>query len=329
MSEATPSPPDAAPAPAPLDDDALSGRKFVRWNLGALLIGLLACAGGVLLLRARPAHAGDEGPSDPSGLLLQARWSDGLAEVARYAAFRTIYGRERGYELVRVAVKEPFDPAARLKPDTARAGVVDAIKTVAAHRIGVPPKPYEYRLSLIVRVPRREPARLLDATMSAQEWCGNTFVLVRGALPARPWLRESHGYFDAEGPADQTDTLPADTILEDQLPLLVRTLDLSAGPREVTLLPSLLGNKTRTSAPYRARISRIEAGARVTVPAGTFTVDEVAVVPLEGEGTPERPLLSYTVGTSGARPLVRYADRTGRGQLTRLERIAYWREEGR
>lgn len=314
---------EAAP-PAP-DEDALSGRKFVRWNLGALLAGLLVLGAGALVPRGPAASAAEE--ADPAGLLLQARWDDGLAEVARYAAVRRIYEQEREYELVRVAVKEPFDPALRVKPDAARPGVIDAIKTVAAHRIAVPPRPYEYRLSLVTRVARLEPARLLDATLSSQEWCGNTFALVRGALPERAWRREVRSYFDGEG--EREDELPAGTVLEDQLPLLVRALDLSGGPREVSLLPALLGNKAPATRPYPARITRRGAGVPVEVPAGRFLADEVAVQALDGSSNGERPVLRYWVARTGERALLRFEDATGRGALTSLERVAYWRAEGR
>ena len=338
-----PSPASQPPASSPPpDQDALSGRKFMRWNLVAFLLGLLALGAGLLALRGRAEgregapDAGGGEASDAGALLFQPRWDDGRAEVARYAAWRTIYGQERPYELVRVAVKEPFDPAARVKPDAARPGipggasgpgVVDAIKTVAAHRIGVPPKPYEYRMSLVVRVPRRAPDRLLDASMSSQEWCGNTFVLVRGALPALPWRREVRGYFD--GQADREDGLPEGTILEDQLPLLVRTLDLSGGPREVTLLPTLLGNKAPDARPYPARIYRARADVLVEVPAGRFRADELVVQATDGTTPAERPVPRYLVACTGARALLRYEDGTGRGELTSLERSAYWSEGGR
>lgn len=277
-------------APPPLDDDALSGRKFVRWNLGALLAGCAALAAGVLLHdRTRAAAGGPE--TAPEALLALPDWSDGTAEVARYAARRTVDGVEREVELVRTTVVEP--------------GALEAVRTTALQRTG------EGQASVVVRVARADPARLLDASLAAQEGGGNRLLLVRGALPERPWRRVGHATFAG----DLEDELPPGTVLEDQLPLLVRALDLSGGPREVQLLPSLLGGQAPAARPVPARIERRAAGVEVQVPFGRLAADEVAV---EGGGVTRR----YWVGRAGLRPLLRWEDSTGAGALTGLERSA-------
>lgn len=294
--------------PPPLTDDQTSGRMFVRWNAVTLLIGVVVLLLGGLALRAR----GDDAPG-LLGLTLDPAWDDGRAEVARYAARRAVYGREQAYTLVRLAVKEPFDPARAVKPDAPGPGHVDAIKVGAVHAVPTG-RAYEHRQTLFLRVDRRDPRRALDLSMGSQEWCGNTFVrLVRrpGGLS-----RQAHSYWEGEG--DWSDELPAGVWLEDQLPFTLRTL----APRalEVDLLPTTLGLRAAPTRPARARVEA-EGEEQVTTPAGEFRC--VRWVVRAGER-----VARYWVATDAPlRPLVRFEDATGQGALLSLERAAYWAEE--
>src|SRR5688500_17683435 len=106
MTDPTP----AAPPPPALTETQTSGALFVRWNAASLALGIVALAGGWLAAqRSAPERV------DPVGLAADAGWDDGLAEVARYRATRTIYDQPREYDLVRVAVKEPWDPLQDVK----------------------------------------------------------------------------------------------------------------------------------------------------------------------------------------------------------------------
>lgn len=303
MSDA-PTPAPTPPSPPALTDDQTSGRMFVRWNAVTLVLGIVALLLGWLATRAQ----GAEGPAP-----FDAGWDDGKAEVARYEAVRTIYGQPRPYELVRIVVKEPYDPRQGVKPDADREGVVDAFKVVAVHEVPTG-KPYEYRQTTFVHLDRADPRRALQASMGSQEWCGNTFVrLVRDASGLR---RFAHSYWD--GQADWDDALPAGVWLEDQLPLTLRALDPAGAPLEVEVLPTLLGNKAPRTAAVKARLQADAKEERVTTPAGAFecvrwTVDL-------GERT-----LRYWVATGAPRrPLVKYEDGTGAATLRSLERDAYW-----
>lgn len=62
MTEPTSSPSPAAPA---LTEDQTSGRLFVRWNVGALVIGLLALVVGGAVVRAQRASANAPAPPSP------------------------------------------------------------------------------------------------------------------------------------------------------------------------------------------------------------------------------------------------------------------------
>lgn len=302
MSEPTMPAPQPPPPPA-LTEDQTSGRMFVRWNAVTLLVGIVALLLGWFATRAQ----GAEGPA-----AFDAGWDDGEAEVARYDARRTVYAQERPYELVRIVVKEPFDPRTGVKPDVAREGLLDAFKVGAVHQVPTG-KPYEYRQTTFVHVDRGEPRRALQACMGSQEWCGNTFVRV--VREGAGFRRMAHSYWD--GQADWSDAL-GDVWLEDQLPLTVRALDPSTKPFEVDLLPTLLANKAPRTQPARARVQVDPRDERVTTPAGTFACARWTV---EVDGR----TLRYWVATDAPRrPLVKYEDGTGAATLRSLQRDAYW-----
>lgn len=324
MSEPTPAPEAAAPPPpAPaLTEDQTSGRMFVRWNLVTLVIGVIAVLLGLFAARARGEEAGaGAAPADEVGFAADAGWDDGQAEVARYDARRTLYGRERAYTLVRVAVKEPFDRRQGVKADQPGPAVVDAFKVVAVHEVPTG-KPYDYRQTTFVHVARLRPAEVLGLTMGSQEWCGNTFVRVLRAGPG--FTRVAHSYWD--GQADWQDALPAGTWFEDQLPFTVRALPPRA--LDVSLVPTTLGNKAPRTTPVRARLEVEATDERVTTPAGTFTCVRwactVGVPPEAGHTTPDRVARYWVALDAPRRPLVKYEDATGAGVLASLERSAYW-----
>lgn len=313
--EAAPPPPSPAPTlPPTLSEDQTSGRMFVRWNLVTLIVGAVAVVLGLLASRARGDEPLGSAPgADPLGLAAEAAWDDGEAEVARYDATRTIYGRARAYTLVRVAVKEPFDPRQGVKADRPGPGVVQAFKVVAVHEVPTG-KPYEYRQTTFTHVLRADPREVLSLTMGSQEWCGNTFVRVlRGP---RGSSRVAHSYWD--GQADWHDTLPAGTWFEDQLPFTLRALDPAAGPQEVDLLPSTLGNKAPRTSPVRARLEVEAQDEALTTPAGAFRCVRWAVT------LPDRVARYWVATGAPRRPLVKYDDATGAGTLASLERSAYW-----
>lgn len=302
---------DEPAAPPALSEDQLSGALFRRWNAGALVFGLAGLAIGSAFVTTS-GKTPSITPHDPTGFLAHARWDDGKAEVARYDAVRTLYGKPRAYELVRIVVKEPFDPAAWVKADTARAGVLDALKLITSHDTPTG-RAYRYRQQLVVRVARADARHLLDASMSSQEWCGNTFVrLLPGPKDVR---RTVHSYWDGE--AERSDTLPRGIWLEDQLPLTLRSLDWAQqGELKVRLLPTTLSNRAPAGKPAEATIKR--TGEETLAAAGTqYACDRIQVQ--VGKRT-----LEYWIARDGERPLVKFKDGTGQGTLKSLTRTAYW-----
>ncbi len=55
---------ETSPPPPALTEDQTSGRLFVRWNIGALVIGLIALVIGGAVVRAQRASASAPVPGD-------------------------------------------------------------------------------------------------------------------------------------------------------------------------------------------------------------------------------------------------------------------------
>ena len=313
-----PEPAAGPPAPA-LTPDQLSGRLFLRWNGGAFVLGVLVLVGAAFMTRgSSPAPAGPGSRFDPLRFTSDARWDQGRAEIARYEARRVIYSRPQTYELIRIAVKERFDPAQGVKGEAP--GSLDAIKTIAVHDTPTH-RAYRYRQQVVVQVPRLDPRQVLAASMSSQEWCGSTFVRLVSAGATKGLQRTIHSYFSGEG--DKGDQLPPGAVLADQVPFLVRAVHWQRTPKlELSLLPTLLSNHGQQSAPLAAILERV-AEEEVTVPAGTFKCVHVRVLRTTSTG---EAVDHYWVAKDAGRPLVKFQDATGEGQLASLSWEAYWED---
>jgi hypothetical protein len=310
----------AAPTAPALSEDQLSGALFRRWNGGAFVLGVLVLVGAAFMTRGgAPGATGPQTTFDPLRFSSDARWDQGQAEIARYEARRVIYSRPQTYELVRIAVKERFDPAQGIKGEAPTS--LDAIKTIAVHDTPTH-RAYRYRQQLVVQMPRRDPRQVLASSMSSQEWCGSTFVrLVAGPDLSKGLQRTIHSYFDGEG--DQKDQLPPGVVLADQVPFLVRAVHWQRTPKlELGLLPTLLSNHGLQSAPVSAVLERV-GEEELTVPAGTFKCVHVRVL----RATPTGEAVDhYWVAETEGRPLVKFQDATGEGQLASLAWKTYWED---
>jgi hypothetical protein len=278
----------------------------------ALLFVLAVCA-----CEAPPLHPGlDWAPSERASPGFWDTWGDGNAELASYRGTVTRYGERREAELVLVTVTEPLDRRTLIKDDGA-GDPVQVLKLNAMLRFQTGIYPYTVMTSTFAPTDgyfaeRFAPARI---SMSAQEWCGHTWL---GAWPGRTETRV-HGisYFAEEG--ERTETLPTeDALFEDALPLMVRELD---GPflggathAEVTLVPSLWSSR-RDHAPLAP---------------SPATMDRTAGEPFGGEVT-TRFTFRYTTGertiafdvTSDHR-LTRLAENDDVLLLENVVRLPYW-----
>ena len=171
-------------------------------------------------------------------------WDDGLAEVALYDAQRPQYGRLESYQALFVVVKEEFGRPLYVKAGPPYEGkdLFPVLKLNAVHSYQAPNYPYHFLVSVFVR--RDDPAHLVKLTMGSQEWCGNTFkeVTTWGRTPQLVL----HSYFDGEGDATRPLDLRPGDLLEDQLPLALRSLAFQPGLSfQRRLLPSLMSNNMR------------------------------------------------------------------------------------
>jgi hypothetical protein len=266
------------------------------------------------VLAAAPASAQD----------FWKHWGDGRAEMNGYSLTQPRYGEPRKGTAVYVFVTEDFSDSLRVKADPGkhpRGDVYPVLKLNAARDFQTGIYDYNVMTSTFLRVARGWP--VAKVSFSSQEWCGHVWH----QLVPRPGRLEGlfHSYFDGE--ADGTDALemPADGVLEDALPVLVRgwngALVEPGQSRTLPFLPSLLVSRLKHQplAWTKATITRSAATKRLKVPAGAFdvTVYEVAV-----EGGRK---LSFHVE---AAPPYRLVRQTGPdGEDLRLEgstRLAYW-----
>ncbi len=164
-------------------------------------------------------------------------WDDGLAEVSLYEAKRPQYGKIRSYEAVFIVVKEDLNS----QPYEGKS-LLQVLKLNEAHNYWTEDYPYNYKLNVFAR--RDDPTALVKLTLGSQEWCGNTFKMLK-TWGGQPQL-EYHTYFDGAGDGTRPLDLHAGDLLEDQLPLALRGLKFSPGlTAHRRVLPSLISNSMR------------------------------------------------------------------------------------
>lgn len=235
---------------------------------GALLVAML--------FSGTPPLLAPELPVFDSAWARDALWDDGQAEVSLYEARRPQYGKIEPYEAVFIVVKEDFDAKLLVKADPPYQGkqLVPVLKLNAVHSYWTPNYPYHFLASVFVR--RDDPTALVKMTLGSQEWCGNTFKEVKTA-GGRAELH-THTYFDGEGDAARPLDLRPGDLLEDQLPLALRSLRFAPG-LEVRrrVLSSLISNNLRRPADFLEAVIRVAGEESVSTRAGRFSAWKVSV----------------------------------------------------
>jgi len=204
-----------------------------------------------------------------------ALWDDGQAEVALYDAKRPQYAKTESYEAVFIVVKEDFDAKLLVKADPPYEGrqLMPVLKLNAVHSYWTPNYPYHFLASVFVR--RDDPTALAKLTVGSQEWCGNTFKLLK--TTPRPELTV-HSYFDPEGDAARLLDLRPGDLLEDQLPLALRGLPFAPGVEiRRRLLPSLVSNKLGHGLQFLDAAITVVGEENLATPAGRFGAWKVSV----------------------------------------------------
>lgn len=279
------------------------------------LASLLAACG------TQAAAPGSTLPPTTADSAFWDHWGDGRAEVATYALTTPRYGEARAGEAVWITVTEDFDGEAMVKSDRAGANRVPVLKWNEARDFHTGVYDYHVMTSAFVALDGRAPwGEALKVTSSSQEWCGHTWdQLVRRD---DGYHHTVHSYFEGESFADRVEAVPADAVVEDALPLLVRGLlgdPLAEGPLTVRLLPKAMDARFehRTATFETATIARGEAET-VDVPAGAFEAAPVAV-DAAGHDT------TFWVQTAPPHRIVKFTRSNGEvGELVAVERMPYW-----
>ena len=203
-------------------------------------------------------------------------WDDGQAEVALYEAKRPQYGKIESYESVFIVVKEDFNPQLYVKADAPYDGkrLLPVLKLNAVHSYWTDRYPYHYLLSVFVR--RSDPASLVKLALGSQEWCGATFKMVK-TWGGRPELLY-HTYWDGEGDAARPLDLRPGDLLEDQMPLSLRSLKFAPGLElRRRILPSLISNNLHGYGGFTDATLHVAGEEEIRTPAGRFAAWKLEV----------------------------------------------------
>lgn len=279
---------------------------------------IIAVAGLAAALGTAPAGAQD----------FWKHWGDGQAELNGYRLEQPRYGAVRPGSAVLIFVTEDFDDGARVK-DEGRAEpegeVYPVLKLnhVRDFQTGI----YDYNVmtSVFLRVRRGWPLR--KVSFSSQEWCGHVWeqLLPRDGGVEDIW----HSYFQGEADGQRRLELPEGAVFGDAVPLLVRDWTgewVAPGEsREVPWLPTLMEARFRHEpvAWGRATVSRSASSREVSVPAGSFTVEEWTVAVSGG------PTTVWRVEAEAPFRIVSWTSDDGEaGELLGTARMPYWQLNG-
>lgn len=258
-----------------------------------------------------------------------SHWGDGRAELSGYRLLQPRYGALRQGTAVLIYVTEDFSHNLRVKADPGKHAASDVypvlkLNSVRDFQTGI----YDYNVmtSVFARVAVGWP--LAKVSFSSQEWCGHVWhqLVPRGGSVAGL----SHSYFDGEADGTEKLALPADAVMEDALPILVRGWAGEylprGGSRTVPFLPSLLRARLEHKALAwgKAKISVAAEPSSVVVPAGRFDVLNWTVAAADGG-----PVTTYQVEVASPHRLIRWSTDAGEhGELLGSDRLAYWKLNG-
>lgn len=256
-------------------------------------------------------------------------WGDGLAEVNGYRLTQPRYGEKRHGTAVHIFVTETFSDSARVKSDPGKHPPTDEFPVLKLNEIkkfqtGI--YPYSVMTSAFAHVePRASFAAgdLTKLTFSSQEWCGHVFEEMR--FDAKEIRDQRLSYFDGEGTELKTLPRKAGGVSADALPIRLRqVLGEWVAPgqsKTVDFLPSLTYTRLqhKTLEWSKATVSRAVSPQTLTVPAGTFEVEQWEVKAEVGPSTTwwlEKAYPHRIIGWEGSDG--------ERAELTGSKRIPYW-----
>lgn len=217
----------------------------------------------------------------------EAYWGDGKAEFNTYDAQQVRYGQPRPSEVLHILVREPFSNRELVKAEPGSpGGSYPVIKLNQILRIPTGVYVYQQMHSAFWRA---DSGRLVKATLTSNDSCGNTYKEF-GALagPASwlgaGWRYEWRTYWEGMSAGEKAVRAGKDAIFYDELPVRVRTLDFAKGSGEfvVPLGPTIISSKkgivTFSPATVKWAAGAQTVDVQVIHPAGTdrFTLDTKA-----------------------------------------------------
>ncbi|MDQ3536368.1 MAG: hypothetical protein M3421_12160 [Bacteroidota bacterium] len=236
-------------------------------------------------------------------------WDDGKAEVAKYTAERIIYGKVRNFEYTFILVKEDFNEEFNVKTDNyKRKDLFNVMKVNQFCRIETDNYPYHFMSSFFYR--RENPILLHKATISSQEWCGNTFKAYN--TTEEYYNFNFNSYWDNQGEGSYQ--LDKDALFEDQLSYSLRSLKFKEGLNfDYRIIENQVSNKADKPLIYHATITVNTSLANENLWKVVVTLDNVKVNEYQFEKTYPNVLVSQN--TWDRRNMI----------LQSLERNEYWK----
>jgi hypothetical protein len=175
-------------------------------------------------------------------------WGDGKAEFSTYDAQQVRYGQPRPSEVLHILVREPFSNREVVKAEPGSAGgSYPVIKLNQILRIPTGVYVYQQMHSAFWRA---DSGRLVKATLTSNDSCGNTYKEFRAlagllAWVGAGWRYEWRTYWEGMSAGNETVRGGKDAIFYDELPVRVRTIDFAKGSGEfvVPLAPTIIRSK--------------------------------------------------------------------------------------
>jgi hypothetical protein len=254
-------------------------------------------------------------------------WDDGKAEVATYAAARTIYGKAWLHEETRILVAEPMRTDQHVKPEWPYEGkpTIPVLKYNIVTRIETFNYPYQLMTSLFVD--RAGTWRPIKAVYSSQEWCGTTFkdLAFWGETPR--YFADS--YWEDQAVMHEPMEWGENYLLADQLAVSLRAMKIGEGDFvRAEMLPSEIGNKAFPPRVSSIQIGRIAAESTVEAAGRTYSPAEQVVyrADFSMNMTKNDPIIGrFVFAAESPRVLLQYELRGGHsGTLKEVRRWAYW-----
>ncbi|MCB9475429.1 MAG: hypothetical protein H6685_01055 [Deltaproteobacteria bacterium] len=257
-------------------------------------------------------------------------WGDGNAELTGYQLTYPRYGQLRHGTAVSIFVTEDFSTSRRVKVEKGQVPDTDILPVLKQNLVkdfqtGI----YDYNLmtqsfAATQAVDSRPAGALVKSVFSAQEWCGNVYhETIYGASQME---RQYRSYFSGETKPPYRSEYPADAVIEEQVPTLVRELfgrRLAAGESmTVPYLPS--AERARLShkemAWTTAKITHVKGRKRVKTPAGLYISEQWTIEP---KGW---PTMNYFLDYQYPRTIVKWEGEDGEVALmTGTARLPYWK----